>query len=127
MTAEQQLRASQLTAATSAASTTAKQPSAGDERLRIKAIQGCEEAKGREQLASHLAFETSMSVDEAKALLAASPKAVASEAASNPFAAAMAATPNPNVGADGSQADANDDKTAALLRDYGVATGRSFK
>lgn len=127
VTAEQQQPASQQTAATSAASTTAKQPSAGDERLRIKAIQGCEEAKGREQLASHLAFETSMSVDEAKALLAASPKAVASEAASNPFAAAMAATPNPNVGADGSQADANDDKTAALLRDYGVATGRSFK
>ena len=112
------------------AAATAPVPSASDERARIKAIQGCEEAKGRESLAAHLAFETSMSAEEAKALLAASPKAVAENKAENPFAAAMA-NDNPNVGAD-SQARAEgsggsgQDKTAALLRDFSAASGRTF-
>ncbi len=42
---------------------------------RIQSILGCDEAKGREAMANHLAFQTQMSADEAKALLAASPKA----------------------------------------------------
>lgn len=44
------------------------------ERERVKAIVNHAEAKGRAALASHLAFETSMSVEEAGKLLAASAK-----------------------------------------------------
>lgn len=102
--------------------------SASDERARIKAIQGCDEAKGRESLAAHLAFETSMSADEAKKLLAASPKAAEENKAENPFAAAMA-NGNPEVGADSqarTEGGAEQAKTAALLRDYGAASGRTF-
>lgn len=121
-------QASTTTPAPAAATPAAATPSASDEKQRIKGIQGCDEAKGREQLASHLAFETNMSVTEAKALLAASPKAAASDTPANPFAAAMNATPNPNVGADAEPgAEASGDRTPALLRDYGTATGRSFK
>lgn len=71
------------------------------ERARIQGITGCEEAKGREQMANHLAFSTSMTVDEAKALMAVAPKSTSSAAASpNPLAAAMASTTQPNVGGD---------------------------
>lgn len=110
-----------------AAAPAAAQPSASDERARIKAIQGCDEAKGREQLAAHLAFETSMSADEAKKLLAASPKATAEDKPANLFAAAMEKD-NPNVGADGKPLaeGAPTDRSAALLRDYGAASGRTF-
>jgi len=51
-----------------------------DQKARIKAITTCEEASGRETLANHLAFETDMSADAAKAILAASPKAAAATA-----------------------------------------------
>lgn len=70
------------------------------ERARIQGIQGCEEAKGRDKLASHLAFNTNMSVDEAKAILAASPSEQAAAApAANPFESAMDSAQHPNVGA----------------------------
>ena len=72
------------------------------ERERVSAIQTCEEAKGREALASHLAFKTDMSVEEAKAMLAAAPKADEKLAAgANPFREAMNNGNHPNVGADG--------------------------
>jgi signal peptide peptidase SppA len=105
-----------------------EQPTAADERSRIKAIVGCDEAKGREGLAEHLAFSTEMSADDAKKLLAAAPqKAEEKVAETNPFAAAMDATQNPNVGAEGGgNAAVQNDTTAALLRDYGMATGRKF-
>lgn len=78
-----------------------------DERARIKAITGSEEAKGRDTLASHIAFNTDMSVDDAKAMLAASPKAAepapAADAASATFAEAMNGTPNPKVGGEAGQ------------------------
>lgn len=61
---------------------------------RVKAIQSCEAAKTRPTLAAHLAFETTMSADDAIAMLA---KAGA-EVGANPLAAAM--PPNPQVGAD---------------------------
>lgn len=71
------------------------------ERARIKGIQSCEEAKGRESLASHLALNTAMSADEAKAILEASPKA---DAAAAP-AAAAAAAPAPADAAAGATAE----------------------
>lgn len=59
-----------------------KQPPAAQaaERDRIKAITTCEEAKGREQLAQHLAFDTDLSADAAKGILGNSPKAAAATA-----------------------------------------------
>lgn len=98
------------------------------ERARVSGITGCEEAKGRESLANHLAMNTDMSADAAKAVLAASPKQEAAPAASasNAFAAAMNASKHPNVGAEagaegGEQAAA--DPAAAILADQSRATG----
>lgn len=84
------------------------------ERARVKAITGGEEAKGREELAAHLAHETEMSADAAIAILKASPvKPAAAEAPKqNDFAAAMARVPNPKVGAGGGDGD---DKQKAVV------------
>ena len=80
---------------------TARADAAKAERTRVSGIQTCEEAKGREALASHLAFNTTMSVDDAKALLAAAPKAGAeTEAKGTAFKEAMDNGAHPNVGAD---------------------------
>src|SRR5690606_7570551 len=72
------------------------------ERERIGAILQHEHAAGRQQLAEHLAFKTTLGVEEAAGMLAASPKQVA-EAVSgqSPFETAMAALDNPDIGADG--------------------------
>lgn len=83
-------------AATTEAATiaaTAAKASAETERKRIAAIQTCEAAKGKPQLAAHLALETDMTVEQAQALLAKA--AVETTAAANPLAAAM--PPNPKV------------------------------
>lgn len=40
------------------------------ERTRIAGILSCQEARGREDIANHLAFKTSASVDDAKGILA---------------------------------------------------------
>lgn len=90
----------------------AKADAAKAERARVSGIQSCEEAKGREALASHLAFNTEMSVDDAKKLLAAAPKG--GEAGANPFKAAMENTANPNVGAEGA-GNANGDQSPAAF------------
>jgi hypothetical protein len=105
------------------------------ERTRIAGIQNCDEAKGRESLANHLSLNTGMSVDEAKAILAASPKAQeaafaapAAAAKPNQFEAAMAATKNPEVGADAANAAGrSDDPAAAILSDWAKATGNKVK
>jgi len=72
------------------------------ERERIGAILQHEYAAGRHQLAEHLAFRTTLGVEEAAGMLAASPKEAA-EALSgqSPFETAMAALDNPDIGADG--------------------------
>ena len=88
-----------------------------NERARISAILGSDEAKGRETLAQHLAFNTAVSPDDAKATLTAAPLAVAPQpqaAASNPFAQAMAGVGNPQVKPDGST-DASGDETAQAI------------
>lgn len=58
------------TAGQLAASTTAVTA----ERTRVKAIMGSDNAKGRETLAAHFAFDTDMSAEAATAALAAAPK-----------------------------------------------------
>jgi len=72
------------------------------ERERIAAILQHEHAADRQQLAEHLAFRTTLGVEEAAGMLAASPKQVV-EALSgpSPFETAMAAIDNPDIGADG--------------------------
>lgn len=80
----------------------ARTEAAKAERARVSGIQSCEEAKGRESLASHLAFNTDMGVDAAKAVLAASPKADASTGKSG-FEQAMNTGKHPEVGVDGGE------------------------
>lgn len=108
-------------AATAAANTaTAVAEARQSERARITGITGCDEAKGRETLAGHIAANTDMSVDEAKAMLAAAPVTAApvateSSETTTPFNAVMA-TGNPEVGAGGEDGDisASDDGSDVL-------------
>ena len=64
---------------------------------RIQGILGSEEARGREALAGHLAYKTSMSADDAKAALASAP-AQAADPKGSELAAAMAASAQPRLG-----------------------------
>lgn len=89
-------------------------------QARIKDIQTCDEAKGRTKLAAHLAFNTAMGVDEAKALLAASAvEATADSGATeqaNALAAGMAKVTNPAVGSEVAAAtDPNPQAEAAAV------------
>lgn len=75
-------------------------------RNRVSAILALPEAEGRNDLAAHFANDTEMTVDQAKAALTKAPKASAAPAApSDPFARAMAAAGNPNVGPDAPGSD----------------------
>lgn len=103
--AAEQTKAAELAAAAVAA-----------DRERQKAITGLEEATGRESLASHIALNTSMSVEDAKAMLAAAPLASAAAPApeaQTPFDAA-ASKDNPELGADAPAAE-GDDASADVL------------
>ncbi|MNK62107.1 putative signal peptide peptidase SppA [compost metagenome] len=124
-----------MTATTAPAATTEAQANQAaadqarvEERARVTGIINCEHGKANPKLANHFAFNTSMSVADATAALAAAapekaaapagapaaaPAAAAPVAAApaastrastenaNNFNAAMAGTQNPNVGADG--------------------------
>lgn len=81
------------------------------ERARIRAITASPEAEGRAELAAHLAFETDMSAEQAKELLAKAPKAT--EAKGNPFEAAMNKVANPQVGADAAAGTQGGDEAEA--------------
>jgi ClpP class serine protease len=107
------LSAEQVAAQAAKEKLEARTAGATEMQARIKAIQACDEAKGRELLASHLAFNTAMSVADAQALLAAAPKA-AELAADNALAAGMAAVANPNVGADTGAQDPDPQASANL-------------
>lgn len=105
------------------------------ERARVQGILSCEEAKGRTDLANHLAFNTDMSADAAKAILAAAPsaapQAAAPAATTNMLHQAMANTAQPNVGADAAAGGApsadgkmtSEQQIAAVLGDFERATG----
>ena len=94
-------------------------------QARCEAITSCDEAKGREALANHFAFKTSMSVDDAKAALAAAPKQSAASGKS-PLDAAMKGTGGgadiANNGGDGTQGGESAQDTG-LLGSYARATG----
>lgn len=113
-----------------AAVAAARTEAAAAERTRINGIMGCEEAKGRESLANHFAFNTSLSVEDAKAALAAAPvqAAAAAEPAEekNPLEAAMAAVEQPEVGAAGGAQEKQMSAVDRILADFAAATGHKF-
>lgn len=103
-----------------------EQADAGAEmQARCADITGCEEAKGREALANHFAFKTNMSVDDAKAALAAAPKQSTSASGKSPLDTAMDASGGgadiANNGGDGEEESAKDD--GGLLGAFVGATG----
>ncbi len=107
------------------------------ERARVSGILTHAEAEGRADMAKHLAFGTSMSVDEAVALLKVAPKAEAAKpaaAAVNPLEAAMAAAGTPGIKAENgntSTAALSDQEKAdadlkEVLADFTRATGKKL-
>ena len=99
-----------------------------EDRNRVSAIRNSPHAKGREKLADHLALNTSMSVDEAAAILEHAP-AQEEQAAGNNFAAAMNLTQNPNVGPD-NPANTSDPEASApnrILANYKAITGYGYR
>lgn len=93
-------------------------------QARCADITGCEEAKGREALANHLAFKTSTSVDDAKAALAAAPKQTVVSGKSALDAAMEQSGGGPEVannGGDEEEQASKDD--GGLLGAYASATG----
>jgi signal peptide peptidase SppA len=69
-----------VTAATNAGKTEGAVEAGKAAQARIKSILGSDEAKGRAEMANHLAFETDMSAEASIALLAKSPKGEAPKA-----------------------------------------------
>lgn len=106
------------------------------ERQRVGAIIGHLNAKGREAMATHLALNTEMSVDDAAALLAVAPVAHVevvekTEEAAKPknekFVEVMNKDDHPNVGPDGKPLESAE-KTQAneLMEAFTAATGYDF-
>lgn len=100
------------------------------ERERIASILNCEEAGDRSALANHLALSTDLTVEQARGVLAASPKeAKPAAATASPFVAAMDGGNHPNVGASADGDEGNDkpaDRVAHMLSALSKATGQKF-
>ena len=93
------------------------------ERARIGAIIGADEAKGREELAKHLAFSTEMSAEMALATLKASP-AKSTEATGSGFEQAMADMANPDIEPDdGESEEVSADLIAKRIAQFGTNSG----
>ena len=97
------------------------------DRARTSAIRKAPEAEGRAALAEHLASSTSMSVEDAIAVLAAAPKQEAAKPEGNAFAAAMDASQNPNVGQDDAANLAGGSPVERILSNYALVTGGKFR
>ncbi|MDX1816109.1 MAG: S49 family peptidase [Marinobacter sp.] len=98
------------------------------EQARISGILQCEEAEGKSKLANHLAFNTAMSVDDAKAALAASEGQARAD--SSLLSAAMRNTKQPQLSADHAVEglDSEEPSPGATLYDnYAKVTGRTTK
>lgn len=91
------------------------------ERQRVGAIMSCDEAKGRQTLANHIALNTDLSVDDAKKMLAAAP--VEKAATASAFETAMANSEHPNVGADGGQNAGEQTVGQRIAANYHAASG----
>lgn len=100
------------------------------ERARISAITGHAEAAGRTKLATHLALNTEMTVEEAGAILAASPKETVSEPKAketDALADAMSKTEQPNVSPEAGKGDGKTDPVASMLGAWAAATGTKIE
>lgn len=101
---------------------------AATEQARIAGILQCEEAEGRGKLAQHLAFKTTMSVEDAKAMLAAAEVPEQNAAApSGLLSAAMGNTKQPEIAADaGAESQGGGQKTELqeIMSSHRKATGR---
>lgn len=98
------------------------------ERERVQSILGCEEAKGRASLASHLAFSTDLGVDEARKTLSASAVEQAAAPAGNALEAAMAATGGgAGVEADAAAAPVAQTTAQRILANQVALTGVALK
>lgn len=88
------------------------------ERVRIAAILGSEEAKGREAQAQHIAFNTAMTQEDAKAMMASAPvSSLTPQTPANPLHSAMAGFGNPKVTPDGTTNAGSEDDPATLKAD----------
>lgn len=124
-----QLTAEQVAAQVAAA----KAEGAAQMQARIRDIQTCDEAKGREKLAAHLAFNTAMGLEDAKSLLSASATEAATAVAgaagqASALAAGMAKLSNPAVGCEaGAATDSNPQAEAAAVWNRSNAKLRAVK
>lgn len=124
-----QLTAEQVAAQVAAA----KAEGAAQMQARIRDIQTCDEAKGREKLAAHLAFNTAMGLEDAKSLLSASateaaPAAAGAAGQASALAAGMAKLSNPAVGCEaGAATDSNPQAEAAAVWNRSNAKLRAVK
>jgi hypothetical protein len=95
---------------------------ASAERTRVQGILQHAEAQGRGKLANHLAFNTSMSVEDAAAMLAAAEKEHGANLdASTALDKMMASEEQPNLTAGGG--DAKPNKAQEIAASYAAATG----
>jgi ClpP class serine protease len=94
---------------------TAESSATTAERDRVAAITTCDEAKGRAAMANHIAFKTAMSVDDAKAMLAAAPEQATIDSF-NQLDVEMDGDGNPVVSADAG--DEADSVLAANLKSF---------
>ena len=111
-----------------AATEQAPQTTATDERSRIQSILKCEAAEGRTEMAEHLAFNTQMSVDESKELLAVAPKQAKASTGASALDLAMSTEQAPNLSADSETPEANTDQDMIqqALAAHTAATGKTY-
>lgn len=92
------------------------------ERARMQAITTCAEAEGKSALANHLAMNTSMTAEEAKAVLAAAAPETAA-AGGSAFTAAMDNGKHPDVGAGDTSQVAAETPAQRILKAQALAGG----
>jgi capsid assembly protease len=100
------------------------------DRARSSGIRNHAEAQGREALAEHLAFETSMSVEAAVSILTAAPKQAATHyPAPTGFAGVMDKDKHPQLGVEAPADEPTDPMSVAerVLGNYAALTGHKFK
>jgi len=96
------------------------------EQGRIAGILQCDEAEGKTKLAQHLAFNTRMTVDDAKAALAVAETGAQASAPGGMLEAAMRGTKQPGISAEAPEASAEQggSEVNELMGSYRKATGR---
>jgi signal peptide peptidase SppA len=100
------------------------------DRARSSGIRNHAEASGREALAEHLAFETSMSVEAAVSILTAAPKQTATHyPAPTGFSAVMDKDKHPHLGVEAPPEESTDPMAVAerVLGNYAALTGNKYR